>query len=419
MSNGNLLIVDDNREFAENLAKVLMEEGYQATISTNPIEALEALRHGNSYDLILLDINMEELNGVDFCHELRTFRSYLELPLIFVTGEVGVDNIVSGFYAGGNDYIAKPIDVDLLLNRIFYHLNLVRKIKIDVEFEKTLTIYRLILKYAFEVMKPLETAILETRKIKKEQKNSKLIEHIELSHKRISSFIDKMNRMLLDGDYGFVEEQGFVEHTIEKRSARREKILLVDDDPIISKVIKEFLENENYRVFCVENTKKAYELLNYQDIDLIILDIYMPNETGINFCKRFKEESDFVNIPVLFVSTDNRREVILSALKFGGADFISKPFAKEELIVRVKNQLNILKTYHNDLYIKQVNTIVKIADLYSHEILNPLNIAKSLVCLEKDKNKKLFEAIEEAYETIEALTREISLLRSRYQQSAA
>lgn len=114
------------------------------------------------------------------------------------------------------------------------------------------------------------------------------------------------------------------------------KVLVVDDDPEIRDVVHIFLRNEGFDVLEAEDGLEALECLNREKIDLIILDVMMPNFDGIKACFKIRETS---NIPIIMLSAKGEDIDKITGLTTGADDYVAKPFNPLELIARVKAQL--------------------------------------------------------------------------------
>ncbi|MDC6365123.1 MULTISPECIES: ATP-binding protein [Flavobacteriaceae] len=119
-----ILIVDDepvNRRVLENHLTVA---GYRITEASTGNEALQLLVDDPSFNLVLLDIMMPEISGYEVCEKIRETQGANELPIILLTAKNTVEDLVTGFGAGANDYLTKPFSKNELLSRIKTHLNL-------------------------------------------------------------------------------------------------------------------------------------------------------------------------------------------------------------------------------------------------------------------------------------------------------
>jgi len=109
-----ILIVEDEKQMAMFIEMELTHEGYEADISYNGIDALEKIQK-NKYDLIILDIMLPGLNGIEVCRKVR--ESY-NMPIIMLTAKSDVKDKVKGLDMGANDYLTKPFAIEELLARI-------------------------------------------------------------------------------------------------------------------------------------------------------------------------------------------------------------------------------------------------------------------------------------------------------------
>jgi len=121
--NKNILIVDDTPENIKLVATILNEEKYKISFSNNGKEAIEIAKN-NTPDLILLDIMMPVMNGIEVCKQLKADPLTKTIPVIFMSALHDTKDIVRGFNAGAVDYVIKPIEKEILLSRIITHLTI-------------------------------------------------------------------------------------------------------------------------------------------------------------------------------------------------------------------------------------------------------------------------------------------------------
>lgn len=113
------------------------------------------------------------------------------------------------------------------------------------------------------------------------------------------------------------------------------RILLVEDEEQIRKIVKLNLELDNYEVITAENGKIALELINGQHFDLLLLDIMLPEINGLQICEQVRLINK--NVGIIFISAKDGPNNRIEGLKMGADDYLSKPFNLEELLLRVKN----------------------------------------------------------------------------------
>ncbi|KIG14385.1 Phosphate regulon transcriptional regulatory protein PhoB (SphR) [Enhygromyxa salina] len=121
-----LLVVDDNQDNLDMLARRLKRRGYEITTAQSGPEALAAVARLR-YDAIVLDINMPAMSGLDVLRELRRHYSKLELPVLMATARSESDDMVEALSLGANDYVTKPLNFAEVVARLATHLALRRE----------------------------------------------------------------------------------------------------------------------------------------------------------------------------------------------------------------------------------------------------------------------------------------------------
>ncbi|MFC1747934.1 diguanylate cyclase domain-containing protein [Pseudomonadota bacterium] len=118
-------------------------------------------------------------------------------------------------------------------------------------------------------------------------------------------------------------------------------IFVIDDVPDILSLLRRVLKLEGYSVETSDDAENAQAEIERLQPDLILLDIMMPSVDGYEVCRRLKKSVITREIPVIFITAKNDIEHIVDGFKFGGADYISKPFRAQEVCARVRTQLNV------------------------------------------------------------------------------
>ena len=117
-------------------------------------------------------------------------------------------------------------------------------------------------------------------------------------------------------------------------------VLVVDDDEGIRSLVKKFLNEKNYLVTTASNAENAYEKVKIIKFDLIILDIMMPGQSGLDFIKEFKKKID---TPIILLTAKGEAKERIKGLEYGADDYLPKPFEPKELTLRIKNILDKTK----------------------------------------------------------------------------
>ncbi|UKJ82850.1 response regulator transcription factor [Priestia megaterium] len=136
----------------------------------------------------------------------------------------------------------------------------------------------------------------------------------------------------------------------------KDRILIIDDDEQIRNLIAIYLENEGFEALKVSNAVCGLALLEEQEVDLIILDIMMPQMNGIDAAFKIREEK---NMPIIMLSAKSEDMDKISGLTAGADDYLTKPFNPLELIARVKSQIRRYKKYNE----RAERDIIQIGDL--------------------------------------------------------
>src|SRR4051812_19687080 len=113
-------------------------------------------------------------------------------------------------------------------------------------------------------------------------------------------------------------------------------VLVTEDDSDILELITYSLESEGFHVHPAKNGMDALSILNDESVDLAILDVMLPDMSGIDLCRRIKREERLENIPVLFVTAKDEETDKLIGFRVGADDSLCKPFSPKELVARVK-----------------------------------------------------------------------------------
>ncbi|PID27779.1 MAG: hypothetical protein CSB55_07630 [Candidatus Cloacimonadota bacterium] len=128
-----ILIVDDNVELLETFSEILEKSGYETDTYSSARKALHQVNQ-KEYDLIISDINMPLISGIELLNRIRNTVSYT-IPVILMTGEITTDYAIQAIKSGASDFIPKPIDTDALLKSVEFNIrsNKQKYLKIDLK----------------------------------------------------------------------------------------------------------------------------------------------------------------------------------------------------------------------------------------------------------------------------------------------
>jgi two-component system, OmpR family, alkaline phosphatase synthesis response regulator PhoP len=116
----------------------------------------------------------------------------------------------------------------------------------------------------------------------------------------------------------------------------KEKILIVDDEKDIIKMLDYNLKKEGFRVVAADDGEEALDMAHKEHPDLILLDLMLPGMDGLEVCKGLKKESKTALIPIIMLTAKSQESDKVVGLELGADDYVTKPFSPRELIARVK-----------------------------------------------------------------------------------
>lgn len=190
------------------------------------------------------------------------------------------------------------------------------------------------------------------------------------------------------------------------------KILIVDDVMSNVLLLKVLLTNEKFNIVTASNGNQALDQVKKENPDLILLDVMMPDMSGLEVSQKLKADPEAAHIPIIFLTVLNSTADIVKGFQVGGNDFISKPFNKEELIIRVSHQISLVaaKRIIEAKTEELKKTIIGRDKLYSviaHDLRSPMGSIKMvlnmlILSLPKEKiGEDMYELLTMANQTTE------------------
>ncbi len=333
-----ILVVDDNPDNIQVLGNMLRETGYKIGFATNGRQALDQLQSSNDYDLVLLDVDMPIMNGYDACRAMRADANLKDLPVIFLTAFTDVENKITGFEAGAQDYITKPYHSQELISRVRTHAELKRnreKIKeinkwleIQVK-EKTIELEKalfelnrldklktnLLFQISEEIKTPLNGILGTINLVKNEDRSpavKDMIDILEISLSRLDSFVSKavFSTQLNSKDYrihpseiklnelikyAIIEMNNPIHHKNLKVTinAIAEKSAIIADKDLVFKSLTYIIENAiNFSPKESEIVISIEEDPNYVVIAITDLGAGFTSRELTNLVSDFSQESE-------------------------------------------------------------------------------------------------------------------------------
>ena len=150
-------------------------------------------------------------------------------------------------------------------------------------------------------------------------------------------------------------------------------ILMVDDDDRIRELVKQYLYDNNYLVTTANSAEEAKEKVNIVKFDLIVLDIMMPGQSGLEFTNENKKK---IETPIILLTAKGEAKDRIDGLEIGADDYLGKPFEPKELVLRIKNILEKTKSKKQRRVVNfsnvniDLNKLLIINNIQEHKINN-------------------------------------------------
>jgi len=151
------------------------------------------------------------------------------------------------------------------------------------------------------------------------------------------------------------------------------KILLIEDEPDIRKTLEYNISREGYDVISASSLKEARDHLNLTSFSLVLLDLMLPDGSGLDLCREVKSDSEKMHIPIIILTAKDDEVDKVVGFELGADDYVTKPFSVRELILRIKAILKREVKKQNLEVHRQFGDLI--IDSESHEVsLNGENI---------------------------------------------
>ncbi|MBN2408559.1 MAG: diguanylate cyclase [Candidatus Aminicenantes bacterium] len=316
-----VLIVDDSPVTLAALSQILSDDHYHLVQATNGREALDRA-HSEHPDLILMDVMMPELNGFEAARILKEDCRTHNIPIIMVTALDDAENKSAGQEAGADEYLTKPVRPQELVARVNSLLVLKQyRDQLDIR-----------------------------------------------NHSQWSFIIDK------DSHDSLTEPQ-----------KELPRVLLVEDNETDAQLVQHFLNDLPLRFERVAKGKEALRLAQSGKVDLMLLDLLLPDLSGFEVCRRIRSMEKGRGVPIVVITCLDDMDSKVKSIELETDDFLIKPIVGRELQARVrvllekKRQLDHLRSH----YEKALSSAVVdwLTGLYNHGYFKKfldLEIKKSL-----------------------------------------
>lgn len=370
-----ILVVDDSYTVRMDLLDALVGAGYVVRAAASLAEA-RTLLAAHPIALAILDVRLPDGDGTDLAREIRADARYATLPILMLSSEAEVGDRIRGLQMGANDYVGKPYDTELMLSRVRQLTPTGTTNRLVLVVDDSMT-FREALAAALQQQK--FTVISASaggeglRLASARQPGAIIVDGIlpdmagdaVIRRIRLDSTLRATPCLLLTGsddatgeinalDAGadaFARKSSDLEVIIARftamvRSAGEraiassvgpKRVLVVDDSPDYLQALANDLLDDGYDVAQASSGHAAIELLGVQPVDCVVLDLEMPQMSGIEACRRIKDALS--NTPIVLLSSRDDRTQMLDALNAGADDVIVKEAGTEVVAARVKAQI--------------------------------------------------------------------------------
>jgi len=166
-----------------------------------------------------------------------------------------------------------------------------------------------------------------------------------------------------------------------EKQETKPKVLVVDDSEFELQLVDFILQEKNYQTVLAGNGSDALLILENLTPDLILLDIMLPDFDGFEVCKRIKAIDKLKDIPVIFFTSLSNIDDIVKGFEAGGVDYVTKPFNTDELLVRIKNHLDLINSKRKiELQARELSQANALKDkmfsVISHDLRSPVSSIK-------------------------------------------
>jgi DNA-binding response OmpR family regulator len=291
MSQCRIMIVDDEEDTRKIVAATLGDT-YEVV---NALDGLDALDKLDRYepDLIILDVKMPLMNGIETCEAIRKNPLFKATPIMFLSAIDTREEIMKAYSAGGNLYITKPFDPDRLLKNIdlFLKMNPISPRPKRHTIAEIQEMERVTQEYARAPVQPAPPSSPEPP----------------------------------------APEEEIIEHTREYRIIQKPRIMLVDDDINVITMMSIALRDDFEVVKALDGLQAVERIIRYQP-DIIVVDVMMPKMSGYQLCESLRRNATFRDMPIIVASAKSTRRDQEYAFRCGATSFIAKPFEPGRLV---------------------------------------------------------------------------------------
>lgn len=380
-----ILIVDDSLTVRMDLSEAFDEAGFETCLCASAGEARDVLMRQGT-DLIVLDVVLPDLDGVEFLAELRGKAETRDLPVVLLSGEAETKDRIRGLTGGADEYVGKPYDAPYVVARASA---LLRKRSQATGAAASILVIDDSLTYREEVAQRLRdegyrTALASSgaeglRKAADLHPDAIIVDGVMpgmngtavVRRIRLDPGLSITPCLLLTGSEGAASEvaaldsgaDGFVrkgeglEVVVARLAAMLrgaeqsrgmapvasllgpKRILAVGGSQTYLDEVAEELRGDGYEVVKARSGEEAIDLLAVEQVDCILLDVHSPGLSGMQTCRRIRGSAVLRDVSIILLAAHDSREAMLEGINAGADDFVSKTASLDVVKARVRAQL--------------------------------------------------------------------------------
>jgi DNA-binding response OmpR family regulator len=381
-----LLVVDDAPDIATLLKLAFQLGGYAVDTALSGEQALE-MAAVHEYDVVILDLNLPDLDGVEVCRRLRAEQP--QLLMIMLTARITKDQVIAGLDAGADDYLTKPFDYEELVARVRALLRRDMRVRLpllecgDLKLDpaagcawqagsrvslsrKQLRILEYLMRRRGEVVSQ-EDLLEHIWNAEANPFTNTVRVHINALRRALGDtaahpryietvvglgyrFDDFAHRSHLTGTLSpiayasstVIDESETGRNTMSAQSWRDQlanapTLLVVDDAPDITQLLVVYFHQAGFNTLAAYDGRSALDLLQRANPDLVILDLGLPDMDGLDVCRGIRQASA---VPIVMLTKRNAEAERRQGLAAGANAYITKPFDAYDLQTAVRSLLN-------------------------------------------------------------------------------
>ena len=345
MDGQKILIVDFDEEHISYLEGLLRPKGFQISVATDGQSGLKKFKTEKP-DLVILESLLPKLNGFELCNKIFNKE---KVPVLMLTGAHNriEDNKENNSFFRLITQGLKPCQEEELLKTVSALLAQKSTKKSKGKLPKSTSLFRILLKGKSplkEERTPLDIPQIELDKDhmkpepqeRKADKIEKKVEEEDAEVRKESEEIEdeietKLGEILAEFDL-----KPKTEKAKEKKVKGPYKLILVDDSPVIQKVINLAFSGEGFEIHAISSDKEVVESIEKINPDIILIDINLPKSNGYEICEFIKNYSKLIPTPVIFLKEAFEKIDSEMIKKLDYDEIIEKPFDSGKLVLKVK-----------------------------------------------------------------------------------